>query len=138
MPLKKGQRHLIPLLRGAINTVISNPVILVPFLTIAFIQLLVLELLYFFPRFPLSKFINPVVITLWGREFIHYPNNFLILPKLFQIAQVFIYLFVSCFFIAVAIAIITNINNGQKINVGATCREMFGQYIDIFSLSIVN
>jgi len=138
MPSKKAPRHIVPLLRGAIDTFVNNPVILIPFLTIAFIQLLILEMLYFFPRFPLSMFFNPIVSTLWGSEYIHYPNNFIILPKLFQNAQVFLYLFVSCFFIAVAIAIISNLNNGQKINVRSICRETFGQYIHIFAAALLS
>jgi len=139
MPLKKAPKHhIIPQLRGAIDTFVNNPVILIPFLTIAFIQLLILEMLYFFPRFPLSMFFNPIVTTLWGGEFVHYPNNFIILPKLFQNAQVFLYLFVSCFFIAVAISIISNINNGQKINVWAICRETLGQYVDIFAGALIS
>jgi len=59
MPLKKVPRHLIPLLKGSVDTFVNNPIILLPFLTIAFIQLLILEILYFSPRFPLSVFFNP-------------------------------------------------------------------------------
>src|SRR3989338_4563138 len=103
MAMKNTSKQLVPLLRGAVNTFISRPIILLPFMTIAFIQLVILELLYFAPRFPMSAFFNPIVQTLWGEKFTHYPNNFIVLPKLFQYAQAPIYIFFSCFFIAVAI-----------------------------------
>jgi len=100
MPSKKVPGHLIPLLRGSIDTYVTNPVILIPFLSIAFVQLLALEILYFAPRYPLAAFFNPIVQTLWGERFVHYPNNLLILPKLFQNVQVFVYIFISSFFIS--------------------------------------
>ena len=82
MPPKGAPKQLIPLLRGSIETFITHPVILFPFVTIAFIQMLILEVLYFAPRFPLSVFFNPIVKTLWGEKFVHYPHNFVVLPSL--------------------------------------------------------
>lgn len=137
MPFKKVPRHLIPLLKGAVDTFVNNPIILLPFLTIAFIQLLVLEILYFSPRFPLSAFFNPIIGTLWGAEFIHYPNNILILPKLFQNIQVLVYIFISSFFIAVAIGIISAINSGKKVDFSSACKGVLGQYIHIFSAALI-
>src|SRR3990167_8068562 len=101
MPIKNVPKQLIPLLKGSVDTYIAHPVILIPFLTLAFIQLLILEILFFFPRYPLSVFFNPIVRTLWGEGFVHFPNNYLILPKLFQNAQVFIYIFVSSYLISI-------------------------------------
>ena len=138
MPLKKVPRHLIPLLKGSVDTFVNNPIILLPFLTIAFIQLLILEILYFSPRFPLSVFFNPIVGTLWGTEFIHYPNNFLMIPKLFQNIQVVVYIFVSSFFIAAAIEIISAINSDKKINFSLACKNTLGQYIHVFSGALIS
>jgi len=59
MPSKKIPRQFMPLLKGAVDTVFNNPIILLPFITIAFVQLFALEILYFSPRFPLSSFFNP-------------------------------------------------------------------------------
>ena len=130
-------KQLTPLLRGSVETFTSNPLILTPFLTIAFVQLLVLEILYFAPQYPLSVFFNPLVGTLWGEEFVHYPDNFLILPKLFQNTQVFIYIFISSFFISVSIAIISAINNNHKIKFLSACRETLRHYIHIFSGALI-
>jgi len=137
MPSKKFPKQLIPLLRGSVDTFVNNPIILIPFITIAFVQLLVLEVLYFSPRFPLSSFFNPIIWTKWGMQFIHYPNNILILPKLFQNMQVVVYIFVSSFFIAVAIGIISAINSGKKINFSSACKDTLGQYIHIFTGALI-
>ena len=132
MPSKNVPRQLMPLLKGAVDTFFNNPIILIPFITIAFVQLLVLEVLYFSPRFPLASFFNPIIGTLWGAEFIHYPNNILILPKLFQNIQALVYIFISSFLIAVAIWIISAINDGKKVNFSLACKVTLRHYIHIF------
>jgi len=132
MPFKKVPTRVIPLLRGSVDTLFNNPIILFPFLTTGFIQLLILEMLYFSPRFPLAGFFNPIVKTLWGEKFIHYPHNIVILPKLFQYFQVPIYIFISSFLIAAAVMIISDLNNGKKGDFLSACREALKHYIHIF------
>ncbi|OGX38588.1 MAG: hypothetical protein A3C36_05790 [Omnitrophica WOR_2 bacterium RIFCSPHIGHO2_02_FULL_52_10] len=137
MPLKRVPRQLIPLLMGSVDTYIANPAILVPFITLAFIQLLVLEVLYFSPQYPLSVFFNPIVHTLWGEEYVHYPNNFLVLPKLFQSVQVFIYVFVSSYLISIAVEIIAAINKDGKCSFAAASRDAVHQYVHIFVAALI-
>ena len=137
MPFKRAPKQLIPLLMGSVDTYMANPVILLPFITLAFIQLLVLEILYFFPQYPLSVFFNPIVQTLWGGEFVHFPNNFLILPKLFQNVQVFIYIFVSSYLISIAVEIIAAINRNGKCSFATASREAVQRYIHIFIAALI-
>src|SRR3989338_7999876 len=138
MSAKKAPQQIMPLIRGSIDTLVNNPVVLIPFLTVAFIHLAVLELLYFAPRFPLSAFFNPVVATLWGERFIHYPEHFMIIPKLFQNTQIVLYIFVSSYFIAVAIALIAALNNNQKMNFRSACRDAGERYIHVFAAALLS
>lgn len=137
MPLKRVPKQLIPLLMGSVDTYMANPVILVPFVTLAFIQLLVLEILYFSPQYPLSVFFNPIVHTLWGEEYVHYPSNFLILPKLFQSVQVFIYVFVSSYLISIAIEIIAAVNKDGKCSFATASRDAVHRYIHVFVAALI-
>ncbi len=138
MPRRKTSKNLVPLLRGAVNTFIAHPVILFPFVVIAFIQLLVLEILCFASRFPLGGFFNPIVRTLWGEEFTHYPNNFIVLPKLFQYAQMPIYVLISSFLIAVAIASIAAVNDNRTVKFLLVCRKVLAQYVHIFVAALLS
>jgi len=138
MPSKKVPKHLVPLLKGSVDTFINNPIILIPFITIAFVQLFALEVLYFSPRFPLSTFFNPIIATLWGADFIHYPNNVIIIQKLFPYIQALIFIFISSFFIAVAIGIIAAINNGTKIDFPSACKNTLGHYIHILAGALIS
>ncbi len=66
MTKKNADKQLMPLLTGAVNACVANPIILFPFVTAAFIQLFILEILYFSPRFPLSTFFGPIIRTFWS------------------------------------------------------------------------
>lgn len=138
MPREKIPIQVIPLLRGTVDTFISNPIISFPFLTSAFIQLLALEVLFFAPRFPLSAFFNPIITTLWGESFIHYPNNLLVLPKLLQYVQVPFYIFISSYLIAVAISIIGDLNSGKKVSFGSACQDVLGRYVHILVAATIS
>jgi hypothetical protein len=128
---KKTFRHFFLLLGQALSTFLSQPAILLSYATIAFIQLLVLEILCFSTRFPLSGFFNPVIRAIWGEPFVHYPNNFLILNKMFQFVQMPLYIFVSSFFIATAIGVVQALNEKDKVKFSSVLRQVFKRYVHI-------
>ena len=107
--------NLAVLLSGAANIIKAHPHILYPLCLYAFLQLFVLEILYFSPRFPLSAFFGPLITTLWGGTFLHYPFNFILLPKLFYYIQVPLYLFLGAFLSATAVTFIAAVNDEKKI-----------------------
>jgi len=92
MAKENNKIHPIRLLRESVNSYIANPIILIPFLTIAFIQLFILEILYFAPRYPLRVFFGPIIERFWGEGFLHYPFYLTVIPKIFQLIQIPIYL----------------------------------------------
>ncbi|MDP3789263.1 MAG: hypothetical protein Q8R48_02550, partial [Candidatus Omnitrophota bacterium] len=53
----------------------NNPVIFTPFIFIAFLECLVLEISYFSARFPLSSIFAPIIRKFFGEQFLHYPGN---------------------------------------------------------------
>jgi len=127
----KHQKNVFSAVGGAVNNLLQHKQILYPFALIAFVQLLILEILYFYPRFPLNTFFAPLVSKLWSPQYMHYPANFSLLPKLFQSTQVPVYILINSFFIGVAIAIILAINNDQKINLKKIYRETWGRYVHL-------
>lgn len=134
---RKSQKQIIPLLRESVNFFVANPIILFPFITTAFIQLFILEIIYFAPRFPLVHFFGPLIHRMEGEAYLHYPQHLLILPKWFQTAQYFLFIFVSSFLIAVAIEIIKNINNNKKVTFPNALRAVLPQYVHICLAAIL-
>jgi len=121
----------VSLIKQAASTFVSNPVVLVPFITIAFLKLLLLEIFYFAPRYPLSVFFGPIIRRFWGEAYMHYPFNFAILPQLIRWPLVVTDIFLGSFFIAMAISIIYCLNNNKTVKIPAILRTTLAQYVHI-------
>lgn len=135
---KTQNNKVIPTLRAAVNNLVGNRVILFPFCIIAFVQLFILEILYFAPRFPLKVFFGPIIRKIWSENYLHYPLNFSLLPKLMQYAQIPIYIFISSFFIAVAVAVIVKVNNGKGVKMKTAIKETLNSYVHIVIAALIS
>lgn len=131
-------KHPVSILKITVNTLINNPVIVYPFFVIAFLQLLAIEILYFSPRFPLSVFFGPLIKRIWGEVFLHYPYNFVLLPKMFFYAQLFIYVFFGGFLTACAVHIIKEINSGKRIVLLVAIRDTLSKYLHIVLATVLS
>src|SRR3989338_8178788 len=132
------EKQVIALLKTAVNTIAANRAILFPFCIGAFVQLLALEILYFAPRFPFSIFFLPIIKSIWSEAFLHYPFNFVLLPKLFYYAQIIIYIFLGSFLSAVAIAVVAAINSGKKVTIRPIFKETSSSNIHIMLAAVLS
>jgi len=135
---KSNRTNPFTILRITIESVISNPIIFYPMCILAFIQLLCLELIYFTPRFPLSVFGAPVIRYFWGDVYLHYPFNFVLLPKIFHWVQIFIYIFAAGLLSGLTVAIIETINSSRKISLKQLFKQTFGKYFHIVLASFLS
>jgi len=113
---------------SALEFITIKPVILLPFVFTAFLEGLALEIIYFYPKKPLSLLINPIVVKFYGENFTHYPDNLILLPNLFYSAQLFIYVAASIFFIAVAMHILKYAKADSAIKAGTVIKEAGSRY----------
>ncbi len=126
------------ILRSALGTIMSHPVILFPFSIVAFVQLLLLEIIYFAPREPLRRFFEPLILRFDGEVFLHYPFNFFMMTRWFQKVQIPVYLFLSTYIIGVAIAVIRDINGDRKVCIGKLFRETLSSYVHLFIMGLLS
>lgn len=132
------KQSALSLLKSAISILASHRNLLYPFLLLGFIQLLVLELLYFYPRYPFKVFFGPLVSKLWTEQFMHYPYNLMLLPKLFHYVQGPIYIIIGYLLICTSIYAVSKINNGEKVHFKSDFAELFKRsYIHIFVISLL-
>ena len=73
-----------------------------------------------------------------GEIYLHYPVSFIILPKLFNYAQVPIYLFVSNFLIALTIALLWALNNNHPANFKRAVRHTLPLYVHIVIAAFIS
>lgn len=131
MTTKKIQTKILTVLRSSVNTIFTNNAIVFPFFVIVFIQLLILEILYFIPQWPLNVFFGPIVTKLWSVTYMHYPFNLVLLPKLFYYAVIPAYILASSFLICMAISAILMINNDEEPKVSVIFKRLLPSYIYI-------
>jgi len=92
MSTKISIKQSFNLLRNSIDLLFKNPQILYPFGVLAFIQLLLMEVLFFSTRFPLVKVFGPIIERLRGAVFLRYPFNFDLISSVFQDFQPIIFI----------------------------------------------
>ncbi len=126
----------VALLKESITVFFEHKEILFPFCITAFIQLLFLEILYFYPRYPLNIFFGPL-IRRKSELYMHYPFNFIYLPELYQYVQIFVYIFISVYFVGVAVSIIQSINRGEKIQIKQAFQRASSVYVHLVLNSLL-
>ena len=68
----------------------ETPAILFLFTLLAVFDFAALTILFFSHSEPISLLVAPIIRSFWGSRFLHYPDNFLLLPKLFNYAHLVI------------------------------------------------
>jgi len=124
-------KKIFPSLKYSIETLFQNKIVFFPYLIIVFLQLLLLELLFFAPRFPIKIVYDPIVKKLWSANYLHYPLNFVMIQKMYHGAQVPFFVLISSFFVACSIAIIQKVNKDEVIKFGNVMRETLKSYVHV-------
>lgn len=121
----------------SLDLILSKPIIILPFIIVAFIEGLALELLYFAHIKPFSIVLNPIIRKFFGAGFLHYPGNLLILPSLFYYVQTGIYVFFGVVAMAACVDIFKNIELGHRPKTSAVFRDTFGRYLSFVGYGVI-
>lgn len=81
----------------------ENPIVWFFFLVIALLDFTALVILFLAPSEPISIVVAPIIRAFWGERFLHYPGNFLLLPKLLNHAHFLISVFAGIFITGIVI-----------------------------------
>ncbi len=107
----------------------SKPVVLLPFVIIAFLESLALELTYFYSRFPLSKIAGPIIKKFFGEGYMHYPGNLILLPKIFYALQVTIYILFGVLLTGACVNIFNSLKENLPIRAKAVLKNALKHYV---------
>lgn len=124
--------------RDAVEVLKNNPTVLILFLFIAFIDLVALFLLWLAPSEPVSFLLAPIIKTFWSSDFLHYPANFLLLPKLFSHAH---FLILSIFGLIVTGITIKKIDaylEGESLSISGAIGPVLSKYLALLVTWLVS
>jgi hypothetical protein len=122
---------------ASLELMAKNPIVVLPFMIIAFFESIALELIYFSTRPPISALADPIIRKFFGEPFVHYPGNLLILTKLFYYAQVVLYISISVALLAASVNMFKNIKEGLPVRLDAMLKNSVKRYFEYFGYGCI-
>jgi hypothetical protein len=125
-----------PSIRKVFNTTAkslkNHPALFVPFVIFALLEFIALIILYFAVRMPLRLIFGPAIKTFWGERFLHYPLNFLLLPKLASFARMGLSILFASLLTGMAVAIVLEVYHKKQINLQSAFKSALKSYANLF------
>jgi len=79
--------RVVDIYRRVFGLLKKDPTLLILFALISLLDLTALLVLFLAPIAPVSYILAPIIRTFWSDYYLHYPQNFILLPKLFNHAH---------------------------------------------------
>lgn len=122
---------------SSFDLMVRRPIVLLPFIIIAFFEGLALELVYFSTRKPISLIADPIIRKFSGEAFLHYPFNLTKLPEYFYDLQILIYVLIGVFLMAISVNIVKNIRQELPLKTNALINNASRKYLSFVLWGII-
>lgn len=113
----------------------KSPQILFPLAIIAFLEALWLELLYFSSYPPLKFLLQPPIKRFFGEKVLHYPVSLFLIPKLFGLGQILIFILAGGVLTAVTVLFVSSASQNQPLRFSSAWKKVKPR---LFSLVLVS
>jgi len=120
---------IVEIFRQTRKTLKENPIIWVLFFFVALCDLIALLILYTAPFGPHAILFAPIIRALWSDAYLHYPENFILLPKLMQHAHVVILLTVGIIITGIVIKKVEAFRKGEKLHSVQALKLVLPKYL---------
>lgn len=137
MTFNKSTTSIRKTYSGSIRLLKENPSVFLPFLLFGLIELSFLILIYLSPRQPFILLFGPPIKTFWGEMFLHYPLNFLLLPKLSSFSRMAFNVLFGSLFNAAVVVMLLDIFNKKKLKIGKAFGLSLKKYLYLFSIILL-
>jgi len=115
----------------------GNKTLFLPFVIFAAVELLALIVLYLAPRMPLKLFLGPLIRALAGEQFLHYPVNFILIPKWMGSLRTGITVLLGSFLTGAATILAYNAYQKINLNFKNSLKIALKKYISLFAIVLV-
>ncbi len=114
------------------------PKIFIPLGLSMFLQLVALTVLFLSHSHPFSVILAPPISRFWGEVYLHYPFNLLILPKLFNFANIMIGILFGAFMTGITAAMVWQVMTmGIRPRIRSNFRKSIKRYFTLVSVWIL-
>ncbi|MFH1678447.1 MAG: hypothetical protein ABH914_02375 [Candidatus Omnitrophota bacterium] len=137
-------RLAIKIWKETVGILRKHPVVFLPFIIVGLCDAILVILLYLAPQYPFSVVLGPPIRAFLGEQYLHYPYNLLIIPRLFAHAHIVSTGIMGILMTGLAIGLIGEIKQGNKpsvlISLIRALKRYFvllGVWLIMFGLSFV-
>jgi hypothetical protein len=115
----------------------TQPKLIVPFAIFAAVESLVLIFFFLSPRAPINALMGPIIIRLWGEAFLHYPTNFLLLPRLASASRMFLAVILSSLLTGMAVVLVARAHNKEPVKLKEAFFSAAKRYLSLFIIVLL-
>jgi len=108
-----------------------------PFIGLALLQILTLFFLFLAPRPPVSVVLAPIVRAFWGETYLHYPFNFILLPKLYNYVEITLSIIIGAVMTGMTVDLVRQAKKGILPGLRAGLKNSFRRYLSLIGVWIV-
>ncbi|MFA5118262.1 MAG: hypothetical protein WC695_05360 [Candidatus Omnitrophota bacterium] len=130
-----------PSLKKVYNNTFSllkhNKLLFIPFAIFTILELLALIFIYISPRMPFVIVLGPPIKAFFGERFLHYPMNFVLIPKLAGITRTVLSILAGSYLSAVAVQVISNLYEKRAVRMINVFKASFRKYAAFFLVVLI-
>lgn len=115
----------------------KHPNTIVPFLIMGVMDFVVLYVVYLAPQRPVSIALAPPIRAFWGEQYLHYPMNLLLLPKLYNHAHMLLLATLGVLTSGCAIAMISEASSGNTPKLFSSFFLALKRYVSLLIIGVV-
>jgi len=134
---KKKSISIINTYLATFQSLKTQPKLVIPFACFAFVELIFLLLIYVAPRQPFNIVLAPPIRAFWGERFLHYPVNFLLLPKLASHSRNFLSCIIGSLLTGFAVAMVADTYNSKTVHLFSALKNAFRKYLSLFTVVLI-
>ncbi len=117
--------------------VVRHPIIMWPLVLVGLVDVVLLLMMYFAPQPPLSVVLAPIIKAFWGAVYLHYPSNFLLLPKLHHYGHLLLAASIGVLMTAVCVSMVAQSYKHQQPECFRNVRCGFGRYAALLGIWVL-
>ncbi len=128
---------IVSLYLTVLQLVKSQPKLFIPFIIFVIVDLSFLFIIFVAPRQPFNVVLAPPIRAFWGEKFLHYPANFLLIPKLAALSRNFLSCLIGSLLTGCAVAMLADSYNKKVTRFFPSLKAGFKKYLSLFSVVFI-
>ena len=122
---------------GAFDVIFGANKIVIPFIVIALLELIGIVALFIAIQPPIVKYVTPIIMRFWGKQFLHYPFSLLLISQLFNYLQIVLAIVLGTFASGLTISNVFQYSQTEQFSYKTSFKKTLFKYISLIIITIL-